>query len=101
MKCPNCGAEINDNAAVCQFCGKDVKTVEATPSNKSSKDWLTTLLLLVFLGVWGAHRFYTGSMGAGILRLCTLSCCWILWWYDLYQLLTGKFTDGEGKLVTK
>ena len=33
---------------------------------KREKDWLVTLLLCIFLGVIGVHRFYAGKIGTGI-----------------------------------
>lgn len=102
MNCPNCGAEINDNAVVCQFCGKEVtKTVDAQLPNVSEKPWVTTFLLCWFLGLIGAHRFYTGKKGTGILMLLTGGCCGILYIIDFWMLIFGKYTDSEGKLVIK
>ena len=39
--------------------------------NKSEKDWLVTLLLCIFVGGIGIHRFYAGKIGTGILQLLT------------------------------
>lgn len=39
---------------------------------KSEKSWITTLLLCLFLGGLGVHRFYAGKIGTGILQLITV-----------------------------
>src|SRR6266581_2587809 len=33
------------------------------------KDWMTTLLLCIFLGWLGVHRFYTGHIAIGVIQL--------------------------------
>lgn len=67
--------------------------------NKSEKDWLVTLLLCIFLGGIGVHRFYAGKIGTGILQLLTAGGCGIWCLVDLIMIITGKFTDSEGKLI--
>ncbi len=68
--------------------------------NKSSKDWLVTLLLAWFLGCFGAHRFYAGKIGTGVLMLVTLGGCGIWQIIDLIMILVSKFTDSEGNIIT-
>ncbi len=67
--------------------------------NKSEKDWLVTLLLCLFVGGLGVHRFYAGKIGTGILQLVTGGGCGIWYIVDLIMIITGKFTDSEGKLI--
>ena len=66
----------------------------------SSKDWLTTLLLCIFLGNLVIHRFYAGKMGTGVLMLLTLGGCGIWTLVDLVMIISGKFTDGNGNAIT-
>ncbi|HEX6108521.1 MAG TPA: TM2 domain-containing protein, partial [Ktedonobacteraceae bacterium] len=47
------------------------------------KDWLTTLLLCIFLGFLGVHRFYTGHIVIGLIQLFTFGGCGIWWLIDL------------------
>lgn len=68
--------------------------------NKSGKDWLVTLLLCIFVGSIGVHRFYAGKIGTGILQLITCGGCGIWTLIDLIMIVTGKFTDGEGNAIT-
>lgn len=67
---------------------------------KSSKDFLTTLLLCIFLGNLGIHRFYVGKTGSAIGMIFTLGGCGIWTIVDLIMIICGKFTDAEGKVVT-
>ena len=67
--------------------------------NKSEKDWLVTLLLCLFLGGLGAHRFYVGKIGSGVAQLLTCGGCGIWCIVDLIMIITGKFTDSEGKTI--
>ena len=65
------------------------------------KDWLTTLLLCIFLGGVGVHRFYTGHTGIGIAQLFTLGGCGLWALYDLIMIATGQFRDASGQLLLK
>ncbi len=65
------------------------------------KDWLTTLLLCIFLGVFGVHRFYTGYIAIGLIQLFTFGGCGIWWLIDLIMIATSSFTDSNGHPLLK
>ncbi|MFL5403922.1 MAG: NINE protein [Gemmatimonadales bacterium] len=58
------------------------------------------LALAGVLGVFGAHRFYVGKTGTGLLMLCTLGGAGLWWLYDLILVAGGSFRDASGRLVT-
>lgn len=65
------------------------------------KDWLTTLLLCLFLGGFGGHRFYTGHTGIGVAQLFTGGGCLIWALIDLINIATDKFRDANGQPLLK
>lgn len=48
--------------------------------------WVSFLLCL-FLGYFGAHKFYEGRIGMGIIYLLTFGLCGIGWLVDCIVLL--------------
>lgn len=100
MYCWNCGAEINEKAVVCTKCGCAVNQPQTEVAiNKSTKDWLVTLLLCFFVGCFGIHRFYVGKTGTGIIQLITCGGCGIWALIDFIVICMGNFTDSEGKAI--
>lgn len=61
------------------------------------KDWLVTLLLCLFLGGLGVHRFYTGHIAIGLVQLFTAGGCGIWALVDLILIIVNNYTDSYGR----
>lgn len=124
MYCRNCGKEVADQAVMCVSCGVPPKNgknfcqncgegsvpgaeicakcgVRLAQAGSDGKDWLTTLLLCIFVGGLGVHRFYTGHTVIGIIQLLTLGGCGIWTIIDLIFIITGSFKDSDGNLLVR
>ncbi len=116
MYCKNCGSSISDTAKFCPKCGAPVTSENAAGTTfpeygdtsvtqpapeveVSEKSWLAALLLEIFLGGLGIHRFYVGKIGTGILWLLTASLVGTGWIVDLVMIATGKFKDKQGRYL--
>lgn len=66
---------------------------------KSDKSKVAAILLCLFLGGFGIHRFYVGKIGTGILMLVTLGGLGIWSLIDLIMIIVGKFTDKDGRVL--
>jgi hypothetical protein len=86
----------------CRKCGYDSaiplwqpETFEAAlPASRKSRT--AALLLCLFLGVFGAHRFYAGKIGTGLLWLFTLGFLGAGMLFDLILIILGEFEDSQG-----
>lgn len=63
---------------------------------RSEKGFVPTLLLAIFLGGLGFHRFFVGKIGTGILQLLTLGGLGIWALIDVVMIIVGSFKDKEG-----
>ncbi len=59
------------------------------------------LPVAVLLGVFGAHRFYVGKTGTGLLMLGTFGGMGLWWLYDLILIVAGEFRDKDGRRVIR
>lgn len=105
--CKHCGQLIDKECIICPKCGKQVEqmsqpnvVINNTNQNqnvnsvnvggrakKECNKWVAFFLCL-FLGCIGAHKFYEGKAGLGILYLFTLGLFTIGAFIDLIVILT-------------
>lgn len=72
---------------------------ESRPPSEKSRG--VALALAAVLGPFGAHRFYVGKTGTGVLMLCTLGGAGLWYLYDLILVAGGSFRDIQGRLVSR
>ena len=107
--CKYCGTKIPEDAVICTNCGRQVeelKNTQAQPQvivnntntntnvnrnygggyGRPLNKWVA-LILCIFLGGIGAHKFYEGKTGMGILYFFTMGLFGIGWFIDFIVLL--------------
>lgn len=84
-------------AVVAAATGRLTVDADGYPVSPSSR--LVALLLDLFLGVLGVHRFYVGKVGTGVAMLLTLGGLGIWVLVDLILILAGGFRDKQNRLV--
>ena len=67
----------------------------------SERKKVPALLLLLFLGGFGAHRFYVGKIGTAILFMFTFGGAGIWAIVDLVSIISDSFTDIDGKQLQR
>lgn len=78
MFCRHCGKEVEENVIICPNCGCKVQeeTLQVQETTvKNEKSQMVAGLLAIFLGTFGAHKFYLGRKVAGIIYILF---CWTL-----------------------
>ncbi len=107
--CKHCGAKIPAAAVICTQCGCQVEEIHKTAEqpqiviNNANNNTNTNInaamfgvrvrnkwvafCLCLLLGYLGAHKFYEGRAGMGILYLFTFGLFGIGWFIDCIVLL--------------
>jgi TM2 domain len=71
------------------------------PLDPSDKSRGVATALAALLGPFGAHRFYVGKTGSGVLMAATLGGLGLWWLYDLIVVAAGDFRDLQGRRVSR
>ena len=84
-----------------EFDKQKDKLLDSNSISSSQQDWLVALLLCFFIGVIGAHRFYVGKIGTGLLMVFTLGGLGIWTFIDLILIIVGKFKNKDGEVLSR
>lgn len=105
-KCRACGHQVLAAAEICPTCG--VRQHGAAPAfdpssamtPASDRRIVPAALLCLVLGIFGAHRFYVGRIGSGVVQLLTCGGLGLWMLADLIMILTESFRDVDGRRLT-
>lgn len=66
----------------------------------SDKSKSTVLLLAIFLGVMGVHRFFVGRKASGTVYLLTCGCFCVGWIIDIVFIIKNQFVDSNHAIIS-
>ena len=76
-----------------------VQRYPPAPRKISSKNYTQVLLMAIFLGFLGVHRFVVGKTGTGVLWLLTAGVFGVGWFVDIVWILGNCFDDCNGAIL--
>lgn len=99
--CRGCGTKIHQTARSCPKCGASQNSVNSVNEvvSQAGQNGIVLLIVCIFLGVLGIHRFMVGKIGTGILMLLTFGAGGIWWIIDIIIIVAGGFTDKSGNRI--
>ena len=62
---------VHYTVGLCKDCGYTWRADKAAPEGSKPKNKWVALMLCLFLGYFGAHKFYEGKIGMGIVYIFT------------------------------
>lgn len=74
----------------------DNSAKDASSESKGGESQLIALILAIFLGGLGIHRFYLGYMGIGVIQLLTAGGCGVWALIDIILILSDKLGPKDG-----
>lgn len=97
---------INAESAVvnnyyCPQGGQQARAGSPKAPAASPKSRTVALVLCLLLGCFGAHRFYAGRYGLGILFLLSFGVFGFGWLVDIAFVAMGRMRDGDGLVVSE
>lgn len=101
--CKYCGKSIDMDAVMCIHCGRQVEMLKsespqvvinntnqaqavAHAIGRNPRNKWVALVLCVLLGFLGAHKFYEGKAGMGVLYIFTFGLFFIGWIVDVITI---------------
>lgn len=87
---------VSKKAAVNAISNTNTKAVKKNAAPGEGKSQLIALILCIFVGVLGIHRFYLGYTMEGVVQLLTAGGCGIWSLIDLVRIITGDLKPKDG-----
>jgi hypothetical protein len=92
--CGSCGEPIKIAAEICPHCGVRQLDPPRVHSDSADKNRVLAIVLALFLGGFGIHKFYLGKPGQGILYL-VLFWTWLPAIIALVEMFRYLFMSDE------
>ena len=121
--CTACGKKLKIDSKICTNCGVTQINDELNSKGYKPKRAVTTIWLLLLLGLLGVHRFYVGKIITGIIMLVLTTLGFLsgisytnnpiiqklllsfivvgVWWViDFIRIVMGFFSDKKGNKLS-